>query len=237
MCVCVCVCVCACVRARVRICVCVCVCVHVHVCVCTDMWRRSVAGNRNLTSLLYTALLLPAIAAMVRAACLAQRLRELTLPRPVYQMSLPPSNAPTNLLLLSVALFVAGAGVNGPKTMCGLEVREKFPVRDPKTLDGVRRRDSQEAFGIDASQGSGSAGALLGLLGQLGASAAGYPLTRVHESYGGWDGACETLRLTCRAVHTSPSQPLDLMAVCVRARVCVMRGAPMPCSARPLQVC
>ena len=45
-------------------------------------------------------------------------------------MSLPPANTPSNLLLLSAALFVAGAGVNGPKTMCGLEVREKFPVRD-----------------------------------------------------------------------------------------------------------
>jgi hypothetical protein len=90
------------------------------------------------------------------------------------QMSLPPSDSPTNLLLLSVALFVAGAGVNGPKTMCGLEVRERFPGA------------------------SGSSGALLGLLGQLGAAAAGYPLTRVHEAYGGWDGTY--LAVLCCAV-------------------------------------
>jgi len=89
------------------------------------------------------------------------------------QMSLPPSDSPTNLLLLSVALFVAGAGVNGPKTMCGLEVRERFPGA------------------------SGSSGALLGLLGQLGAAAAGYPLTRVHEAYGGWDGT--SLAVLCYA--------------------------------------
>jgi sugar phosphate permease len=88
-------------------------------------------------------------------------------------MSLPPSDSPTNLLLLSVALFVAGAGVNGPKTMCGLEVRERFPGA------------------------SGSSGALLGLLGQLGAAAAGYPLTRVHEAYGGWDGT--SLAVLCYA--------------------------------------
>ena len=83
------------------------------------------SGNRNLTSLIYTACLLPAIGAM---------------------MVLPPSDSPTNLLILSTALFVAGAGANGPKTMCGLEVRERFPGA------------------------SGSSGALLGLLGQLGAS-------------------------------------------------------------------
>ena len=45
-------------------------------------------GNRNLTSLVYTALLLPSIAMLV---------------------SLPASDGPRQLLLLSAALFVAGA--------------------------------------------------------------------------------------------------------------------------------
>ena len=79
--------------------------------------------------------------------------------------------------------------------MCGLEVRERFP-------------------------GSGSPGALLGLLGQLGAAVAGcvppssracqlivcivlfishriatrrYPLTLVYGAYGGWDGVLGVL--------------------------------------------
>lgn len=70
-------------------------------------------------------------------------------------MSLPQSNTPTNLLLLSVALFVAGAGVNGPKTMCGLEVRERFPVRNA-TLDGSNANPKRyfRVIGVGLSRGA-----------------------------------------------------------------------------------
>ena len=47
--------------------------------------------------------------------------------------------------------FQICAQANGPKTMCGLQIRESFA----------------------ASGAAGSAGALLGLMGQLGATAAG----------------------------------------------------------------
>lgn len=129
-------------------------------------------GNRNLTSLLYTCLLPPALLAVAY-----------TPPNPTD---------PKTLAALSLALFMCGcgarpaaarlarqtrtgrqschiagtdmtdrlsppphlhspflpAGVNGPKTMCGLEIRERFA----------------------AAGASGSAGALLGLLGQFGTS-------------------------------------------------------------------
>ena len=55
---------------------------------------------------------------------------------------------------------------------------------------------------------------MLGLLGQLGASAAGYPLTLVHESYGGWNGACDLLGLLQSVTHL-------LAPMCVRACGCV----------------
>ena len=90
-------------------------------------------GRRNLTSLWGCAALVIALA----------RLRSL----PVAMIG-----TETRTLELGGALFIAGMGVYGPKTMAGIAVREMHP------------------------SAVGAVGAILGLVGQLGASLAGYPL-------------------------------------------------------------
>lgn len=103
-------------------------------------WLR---GNRNLTSFVYSCCLVPALAGLPLLA-------STTTVGPV-----------ANTVIVYGCFLLIGIGTYGPKTMCGLEARERH------------------------MHAGGAAGALLGLLGQLGAAAAGWPLTQAH-AIGGW---------------------------------------------------
>ena len=109
-------------------------------------------GNRGLTALLFSALCAPGILVIMMTPVIVGGDGGVTRPA-----------------LLSVGLFIVGAGANGPKTMCGLEVRERFP------------------------EAAGAAGALLGLMGQIGATSAGWPLTQAYQRYGGWGAVLQLL--------------------------------------------
>ena len=69
-----------------------------------------------------------------------------------------------SLLLGLGSLFTLGVAANGPKTMCGIAVRETVPM-----------------------EAGGTAGGVLGLAGQIGASLAGYPLIKLQNQFG-WAG-------------------------------------------------
>jgi len=101
-------------------------------------------GRRNLTSFLYTSCLLTPSLALL--------------------WWLPTSTPPA---ILSIVLFAAGFGVYGPKTLCGLAVRETH------------------------SEAAGTAGGFLGAAGQVGAALAGYPLGAISDLYG-WQGVYGT---------------------------------------------
>ena len=102
----------------------------------TGVISDRLGSRRNLTSFLYSLILLPALLAL-------------------YAL---PKNAP--VMAVSTVLFLIGFGVYGPKTMCGLAVRETH------------------------AEAAGTAGGFLGLAGQIGASIAGYPLGVVVDRYG-----------------------------------------------------
>eukprot|EP00943_MAST-04B_sp_MAST-4B-sp1_P000711 g711.t1 len=93
-------------------------------------------SRRNLTSFFYSLVLFPSLLAL-------------------YILE------DVSSVTISIVLFFLGFSVYGPKTMCGLAVREMF--------------DKQFA---------GTAGGVLGLAGQIGAAAAGYPLGLVADKYG-----------------------------------------------------
>jgi OPA family sugar phosphate sensor protein UhpC-like MFS transporter len=94
-------------------------------------------SRRNLTSFFYVLILFPSILAL-------------------YLLGKDASS-----ITISIVLFSLGFSVYGPKTMCGLAVREMC----------------DEKF-------AGTAGGLLGLAGQLGAAIAGYPLGLLADNYG-----------------------------------------------------
>ena len=102
----------------------------------TGVISDRLGSRRNLTSFLYSLILLPALLAL-------------------YAL---PKNAP--VMAVSTVSFLIGFGVYGPKTMCGLAVRETH------------------------AEAAGTAGGFLGLAGQIGASIAGYPLGVVVDRYG-----------------------------------------------------
>ena len=88
----------------------------------TGVISDRLGSRRNLTSFLYSLVLLPALLAL-------------------YAL---PKNTP--VMAVSTALFLIGFGVYGPKTMCGLAVRETH------------------------AEAAGTAGGFLGLGGQIGGS-------------------------------------------------------------------
>lgn len=102
----------------------------------TGIISDNLGGRRNLTSFLYSLVLFPSLLAL-------------------YILD------DASSVTISIVLFFLGFGVYGPKTMCGLAVREMC--------------DKQYA---------GTAGGLLGLAGQIGAAAAGYPLGLAADKYG-----------------------------------------------------
>ena len=102
----------------------------------TGLISDRLGSRRNLTSFIYSLVLLPALLAL-------------------YAL---PKDTP--IVAISTALFLIGFGVYGPKTLCGLAVRETH------------------------AEAAGTAGGFLGLAGQVGASIAGYPLGIVVDRYG-----------------------------------------------------
>jgi MFS family permease len=85
---------------------------------------------------------------------------------PYHYLSLVPdillrSLLPSQGLLLSLCLFLIGMGVNGPKTLLGVSVRESVP-----------------------SSAIGLAGGILGIIGQLGGAAAGAVLGSALQTHG-----------------------------------------------------
>ena len=97
-------------------------------------------GRRNLTSLIFNIVL-----------CIS-----LTL------FAAVPSGTPPFVFI--TILFAVGFAVYGPKTMCGIAVREEHKAA------------------------AGSAGGFLGLAGQVAASMAGYPVGKLVSAFG-WNGA------------------------------------------------
>jgi MFS transporter, OPA family, sugar phosphate sensor protein UhpC len=112
----------------------------------TGFVSDKLGSRRNLTSLIYVGILFPSL------VCLWQ---------------LPPGTSP---MVISTVLFFAGFGVYGPKTLCGLAVRETHSVA------------------------AGTAGGFLGAAGQVGAAAAGYPLGLIADNYG-WEGVYSAMVL------------------------------------------
>ena len=105
----------------------------------TGFISDKLGSRRNFTSLIYVSILFPSL---------------------LFLWQLPPGTSP---LVISTVLFFAGFGVYGPKTLCGLAVRETHSVA------------------------AGTAGGFLGAAGQVGAAAAGYPLGFIADNYG-WEG-------------------------------------------------
>jgi sugar phosphate permease len=110
-------------------------------------------GSRNGASLLFALAMPAAIAAL---ALVPARVPAGTGPASGDRGAWDPTTA-----FVSAALFCAGAGAYGPKTMCGLEARERH------------------------GYAAGAAGAAIGLVGQAGATASGLPLALLQRR-GGW---------------------------------------------------
>eukprot|EP00941_MAST-03F_sp_MAST-3F-sp1_P006536 g6536.t1 len=101
-------------------------------------------GNRNRTSLFFTLFLLPGI------------------------FLLKSGKSTSSVVVVFFGLLLIGCGCYGPKTLCGLVVREAHPYA------------------------AGSAGALLGIMGQCGAILAGYPVSKMQQTHG-WNAVLHVL--------------------------------------------